>query len=137
MHALTLLSLYLSTFAPTDQQQVELKIRDYIEGYYQGNAERVRGALYKDLAKRVVVKRKDGTEIIHQGSAEKMIELTAAQDGPKSYPRGKQRLAIQIFEIDRNIATAKAIAQDWVDYIHLCKVEGNWTIVNVVWRPTS
>ncbi|MEI7984209.1 MAG: nuclear transport factor 2 family protein [Armatimonadota bacterium] len=108
-------------------------IKDYIEGYYEGNAERVKSALSPLLAKRFVAKTKDGVEVLKDGTAAHFIELTAALDGPKYYPAGKRKLEIKVFEIDGKIASAKAIAQDWVDYIHLCRINGKWVIVNVVW----
>ena len=115
------------------EELIKATIRDYIEGYYEGNADRVKAVLAPELAKRFVAKTKDGKEILKDGSAAHFIELTAAQDGPKYYPVGKRKLEIKIFEIDGKIASAKAIAQDWVDYIHLCRINDKWVIVNVVW----
>lgn len=124
-------SLHAQTKKPEDL--IKATIKDYIEGYYEGNAERVKSALAPELAKRFVAKKKDGVEVLKDGSAAHFIELTATQDGPKSYPIGKRKLEIKIFEIDGKIASAKAIGQDWIDYIHLCRINGKWTIVNVVW----
>src|SRR3712207_8578393 len=33
-----------------------------------------------------------------------------------------------------NAATVKAVASDWIDYLHLGKVNGWWVIVNVLWE---
>lgn len=122
-----------ATAEPKPADLIKATIKDYIEGYYEGNAERVKSALAPELAKRFVAKKKDGVEVLKDGSAAHFIELTATQDGPKSYPIGKRKLEIKIFEIDGKIASAKAIGQDWIDYIHLCRINGKWTIVNVVW----
>lgn len=126
-------STSLHTQIKKPEDLIKATIKDYIEGYYEGNAERVKSALAPELAKRFVAKKKDGVEVLKDGSAAHFIELTATQDGPKSYPIGKRKLEIKIFEIDGKIASAKAIGQDWIDYIHLCRINGKWTIVNVVW----
>jgi hypothetical protein len=28
----------------------------------------------------------------------------------------------------------KAVMADWIDYIHMAKVDGRWVIVNVLWE---
>ncbi len=116
---------------PADQ--IKNVIKDYIEGYYEGNAERVKSALSPELAKRFVKKNKEGKEALSNQSAVHFVEQTASQDGPKSYAPNKRKLEIKIFEIHGNIASAKAIGQDWIDYIHLARINGKWVIVNVVW----
>ena len=116
---------------PADQ--IKKTIKDYIEGYYEGNAERVKSALSPALAKRFVKKDKPGNEALSNQSAAHFVEQTASQDGPKSYPLNKRKLEIKIFEIHGNIASAKAIGQDWIDYIHLGRINGKWVIVNVIW----
>jgi hypothetical protein len=40
----------------------------------------------------------------------------------------------QIFEIYRGAASARVVASDWVDYLHLAKWNGEWKIVNVLWE---
>jgi len=118
----------------SETKQVEAVIRDYIEGYYTGNEDRVRSALSSELAKRVVAKGPDGVERLRPLTHEQMAERTKAQQTQKSYPESRRKLEITVFEVRGNIATAKAVAEGWVDYIHLCKLNGRWTIVNVVWN---
>lgn len=119
-----------------DKDEINRVIRDYIEGYYVGDAKRVEAALNPELAKRVVGRTKEGKDILKSGGAPEMIKMTADQDGPKYYPAGKRRLEIKIFEIDGKMASAKVTAQDWIDYIHLGKVDGKWSIVNIIWKMT-
>jgi hypothetical protein len=131
--AFLLISLGLGQSASSDEAGIKATIKNYIEGYYAGDAERVKRALHPMLAKRFVAKKKDGSEVLVDGTAQHMVDLTASQDGPKSYRKDQQRLQIKIFEILNKTASAKATAQDWVDYIHLAKIDGQWVIVNVLW----
>ena len=119
-----------------DDPAIRQVIKDYIEGYYSANPDRVKGALHSELAKRFVAKTKEGKQILKSETAAHMVELTASNDGPKYYKPGHQRLEIKIFEIDKDIASAKAVAEDWVDYIHLARIDGKWQIVNVIWTST-
>ncbi len=46
-----------------------------------------------------------------------------------------------ILDVFGNAATVRAEARDWIDYLHLGKVDGQWKIINVLWelkpRPTT
>src|SRR5690349_3177971 len=83
---------FAGTRKQSDADGIKATIKDYIEGYYTGNADRVKSALHPMLAKRFVGKKKTGGEILVDGTAQHMVEMTAAQDGPKYYKKGQQRL---------------------------------------------
>jgi hypothetical protein len=34
----------------------------------------------------------------------------------------------------QNAASVKVIASEWIDYLHMAKVNGQWVIVNVLWE---
>lgn len=118
---------------PNDEDLIKQTITNYIEGYYLGDPKRVESALSPEMAKRVVAKTKEGKEVLKNSTAESFIKQAATGEGPKYYPEGKRRLEIKVFEIHGKIATAKAIGQDWTDYIHLARIDGKWLIVNVIW----
>jgi len=33
------------------------------------------------------------------------------------------------------VATAKTVSTQYIDYLHLARIDGQWKIVNVLWRP--
>ena len=33
-----------------------------------------------------------------------------------------------------NAATVKIVANEWIDYLHVSKIDGRWVIVNVLWE---
>lgn len=41
--------------------------------------------------------------------------------GGKSTPKDKQQKDIVILDVFENAATVKAVATDWVDYLHIAK----------------
>lgn len=106
---------------------------DYIEGYYEGNADRMARAVHPELAKRIVRVNEQGRYMLGQMSAMTLVEGTRAGGG-KDTPVAERRKDVTIFDIYQNAASAKIYASGWVDYLHLAKWNGRWVIVNVLWE---
>ena len=106
---------------------------DYIEGYYEGNAERMARAVHPELAKRIVNVDERGRYRLGQMSAMTLVEGTRAGGG-KDTPAADRRKDVRILDIYQNAASAKIDASYWVDYLHLAKWNGRWVIVNVLWE---
>jgi hypothetical protein len=41
---------------------------------------------------------------------------------------------ITILDIYNRIATVKLVSDNWVEYLHLIKQDGTWSIVNLIWQ---
>lgn len=106
---------------------------DYIEGYYEGNADRMARAVHPELAKRIVNVDERGRYRLGQMSAMTLVEATRAGGG-KDTPQADQRKEVRILDIYQNAASAKIDASYWVDYLQLAKWNGRWVIVNVLWE---
>ena len=112
---------------------------DYIEGWYEGNAERMERALHPELAKRIVrTDPKSSRSSLGQMSAMSLVQGTRNGGGKKT-PKEKQQKDVTILDVFEGAASAKVIASDWIDYLHLAKWNGRWVIVNVLWelKPES
>ena len=109
---------------------------DYIDGYYEGNAERMERALHPDLAKRIVRTAPNGRSAIEQMSAMTLVQITRAGGG-RSIPAAQRRDDVRILDIYESAASARIDAGLWVDYLHLAKWNGQWKIVNVLWEMPS
>ncbi|MGH7585992.1 MAG: nuclear transport factor 2 family protein [Gemmatimonadales bacterium] len=107
---------------------------DYIEGYYEGNGERMERALHPELAKRIVHTNPQGRSQLGQMRAMSLVQGTR-NGGGRDTPEAERRKDITIFDIYQNAATAKIHASGWVDYLHLAEWNGRWVIVNVLWEP--
>ena len=120
--------------APSDTELLKQSALDYIEGWYEGNAERMERALHPELAKRIVrTDPKTGRSALSQMSAMSLVQGTR-RGGGKDTPKEKQQKDITILDIFQNAATVKVVASDWIDYLHLAKFNGRWVIVNVLWE---
>ncbi len=136
---LAMMSAATPVFAQTsaDSAAIRATALDYIQGYYEGNTERMERALHPSLAKRIVVER--GSEILVQNmTAEQLIDITR-RGGGTSMPVSERRSDVQITSLFGNAATVRIDATGWVDFLHVGKVDGRWVIINVLWemRPES
>ena len=120
----------------TEKTAIKQAALDYLEGWYEGNAERMEKALHPDLVKRVPRPLPSGRAIINSVSAQNMVEYTRAEFGKKR-AQHKGETKVEIFDVFNNIATAKTTCGEYIDYLHLVKTNGEWKILNVLWLPNK
>ncbi|HEX8906014.1 MAG TPA: nuclear transport factor 2 family protein [Longimicrobiaceae bacterium] len=124
------------TAAPTasDSAGIRQAALDYIEGWYSGDAERMTRALHPELAKRIVrTDPQTGQSRLGQQSAMTLVEGTR-RGGGRDTPPARQQKDVTILDLYQNAASARVVASDWIDYLHLAKWNGRWVIVNVLWE---
>ena len=106
---------------------------DYIEGWYEGNPERMERALHPELAKRIVRTNPQNQSQLGQMSAMSLV-LGTRRGGGKDTPKERQQKDVTILDVYENAASVKIVASDWIDYLHMAKFNGRWVIVNVLWE---
>jgi hypothetical protein len=116
-----------------DSAGIKAAALDYIEGYYQGDAERMERALHPELAKRIVRTNPQGRSSLGQMSAMTLVQITRAGGG-RDIPPAQQQRDVTILDIYQNAASVKIVAATWIDYLHVAKWNGRWVIVNVLWE---
>ena len=121
----------------TEQEAITKTALDYVEGWYDGNADRMERALHPDLAKRVLMPdaRSKGGKIEHM-SALKLVQATRRQRNSPA-PTEKRTANVTVLDVLGNAATVEAEMHDSIEYRHLSKIGGKWKIVNVLWEPKS
>jgi hypothetical protein len=119
-----------------DLEAIEAVALDYIDGYYTGDGDRMKSALHPELAKRIVAKDpKTGESKLINMSAEQLVEVTASGGG--QHYLAEQRLNdVEILDVYGDVASVKITAAEWIDYMHIAKVDGDWKIINVLWEVT-
>lgn len=136
LFALILLALVPNAQAqsPADAAAIKQAALDYIEGWYEGNAERMERSLHPELAKRIVeTNPANGRSRLNQMSAMSLVQGTR-RGGGKTTPKDKQQKDVSILDVYENAASVKVVASDWIDYLHMAKFNGQWVIVNVLWE---
>src|SRR5437762_3200665 len=119
--------------ADADKAAIKQTALDYIEGWYEGNAERMERALHPELAKRIVHTNPEGKSRLDQMSAMSLVLGTRRGFG-KQTPKENQQKDVTILDVYENAASVKIVASDWIDYLHMARSNGRWVIVNVLWE---
>lgn len=147
MNMRILLSAGLAVFAfaaparaqtAADSAAIRETALNYVEGWYAGDGERMRSALHPDLAKRISMRRDDGTWQLQSMTADELVAGTARGGGQRT-PEAQRQRDVVILDIFGNVASVRATMSGWIDYMHLARVDGRWQIVNVLWelKPRS
>ena len=130
----SLLTAYTIIERENDSKAVEKAALDYIEGWYEGNVERMMGCLHPDLQKREIrILSQTGRSQFGLHTASTLIEGTRLGFG-KQIPIEERNIRITVFEIFRNIASVKATSKLSTEYLHIVKYNAEWKVLNVLWE---
>ena len=116
-----------------DREAIKRTALNYAEGWYEGNADKMESALSPDLAKRRPLTNDKGQSRLDNMTAMALVQGTRGGYG-KQTPKEEQQKDVTILDITGGAATVKCEMRDWVDYMHIAKLNGKWLIVNVLWE---
>ena len=132
--AIALVTLAPGAYAEKTNEAIEQTALDYIEGWYEGNAERMERALHPNLAKRAVrTDPKTGKAALIDLTKEMMVNFTE-KGGGKDIPADKRQIKVTILDVLEDTASVRIDSVKFTDYLHIVKWEGRWVILNVVWE---
>jgi hypothetical protein len=114
-----------------DSTAIRQAALDYIEGWYEGNAERMERALHPDLAKRIINTDQRGRNVLGHQSAMTLVQNVRRGGGREDTQR---RTDVRILDIFVGTASVRVDAGTWIDYLHIARWNGRWVIVNVLWE---
>jgi hypothetical protein len=115
-----------------EKKAIERAILNYVEAFYEADTAKAYESVAPYLAKRGYYQR-NGTEAEATMSFEQLIRLSQRWKATQNITAASPK-KITVFDVLDRIATAKVEAQWGIDYFHLAKVNGKWTIVNVLWQ---
>jgi hypothetical protein len=116
---------------PADHEALRSVATAYVESWLDGDGDRMRGSLHSDLAKRGLDYSADLTPSkVHHLTADDMAANAA--EGPR--PQFARTCEITVLDLADNIASVKVVSAPFVDYLHLAKLDGRWSIVNVLYE---
>ncbi|HEY1391266.1 MAG TPA: nuclear transport factor 2 family protein [Ktedonobacterales bacterium] len=116
-----------------DVEAIRQAAMDYVQGWYEGDVERVRRSLHPELAKRRILSDPHtGEEQVRHVSQQLLVDLTQ-QGGGSDVPVDKRYYEVSILDVSGEIASVRAESYEYVDYLHLALSRGKWMIVNVLY----
>lgn len=127
----------IKTQAQTAQDTLEIKkvALAYIEAQHTPNPKLMESALHPRMVKRSVFRNKTAQkDFISEFFAENMVILAETYNikGDK-FPKNPRK-EIKLLDVSAKTASVKLLADAWIDYMHIVKVNGEWKIVNVLWQ---
>ena len=116
-----------------DKKQIEKAINNYVDAFYQADTTKAYESIARDLAKRGYYTNKEGKVNEAKMSFEQLIRLAQRWKSTQNLTADSPK-KITVFDVLDKIASAKVEAQWGIDYFHLAKLNGTWTIINVLWQ---
>lgn len=126
--------------AQTGQDSLAVKqaALDYIESQHKPNPSQMEQALHPRMVKRTFWKDKEtGKDYMRETSAESMVILAETYNKKNDRFPGNPKKEVRILDMSDRTASVKLIADEWIDYMHLVKLNGTWKIANVLWQYTD
>ena len=127
-----------------DSLAIQKVCRDYVEGWVEGNIDRVANSMSEALVKRTIKMDQNGVCEIINMSASQIISWTRRNKEEDKVTNVKDlepekdfKLDIIIYDISGNFASAKTAISKYgfFDYCHLAKFNGEWKIFNALYGP--
>lgn len=127
----------ISVMAQTQKDTLEITqvALDYIESQHNVNPAQFERAAHPRMVKRTFWTNKTtGKEYLRETFTDAMILLaeTYNKNGER-FPENPKKEVVILDIFDRT-ASVKLIADDWIDYMHIVKLNGKWQLVNVLWQ---
>jgi putative lumazine-binding protein len=117
--------------SPEDREMVVASAKDYIQGWLDGDADRMTRCLHPELAKRSV--RPDpatGGCLVRTLTREDMVAATGTGEGAED----AGPYEIEILDAYGNTATVKVLSASYIDYLQHGRCGNAWPILNVLWQ---
>lgn len=137
-----LISLYFLTVTAQDSKDslaIEIACRNYIEGWKNGDMEKISSAVSPELVKRTVMIDGDGHSYTSGMSFSLFKTFSrSSRNGIRLQdyrPDEEFSFEVVIYDISGDFATAKTIVPkyNFFDYCQLARFDGEWKIINILW----
>ena len=112
---------------------IERAILDYFEGWFDGDAARMKRALHPELAKRPGAVSDSVAGRLGTLTAQQMIERTKQGVG-KTRDVPDRRIEVDVVDVFGDIASATVRSTVYHEYVHLVRTPDGWKIVNTLWQ---
>ena len=117
-----------------DRELIKAAMDDYVLALYDVEPERIERSVDTTLHK-IGYYDYDGKAYNHiPMTYTQLYNLSKSWNKNGKQANSKSPRKIEIYEIHDKTASAKLTAEWGIDFMHLCKVDGQWKIVNIMWQ---
>lgn len=118
------------------EMAIEATVLGYIQNFFENNTKEMLQYLDPKLAKRGLDRSRKSSEIQLKDMSMKALKALLKKNKPLALQDQKHR--IQILDIFYNTASVKLETgypgkMEWIEYIHLYKIDNEWKIINIIW----
>lgn len=118
-----------------DLKTIEKIVRDYCIGFYEIDGKKVQDTCHPTLSKRSVEKpEKVDFDFFKLITWEEIEILGETFNKHWGFDPETARCDVEVYEIRDNVAIAKMTGSVWFDYFQLMRVNGEWSIVNIMYE---
>jgi len=117
-----------------DEAAVTQAAMDYLEGFYEGDSDKIRRGVHPDVVKYGFMEDGAGG---YRGSAMSFADMIEFTDRMKERGESAPDDALKdviLLEVLDQTAAVKVVAWWGIDYLHLAKYEGQWKVIHVLWQ---
>jgi hypothetical protein len=115
---------------------------EYVESYYERDGPRMERSLHPQLVRRIVIPNSAPSshvvpgDYLYQMSAQSLVRFVAERGVP--VPVHERRAEVTILDRVANAASVRVDASTWIEYLHLCKWNARWVIIDSLWvKPAA
>jgi len=73
-------------------------------------------------------------EVVTAISRDRMIENAKSWNKSNTKFPPSPNNKVKILDVYHRMATVKLLSDNWVEYLHLIKLDGKWSIINLLWQ---
>jgi|SRR6185369_5794504 hypothetical protein len=116
-----------------DAAAIEACLRDYFEGWFDGDAVRMDRALHPGLAKHALGQDANRSDRLDLTTRDEMVEATRQALG-RQRDQPDRAIRIEIASVSGDIASAIVHSAVYVEYALLARTSTGWRITSTLWR---
>jgi len=114
------------------RSEVESTVRDFIEGIYSGDRERLSRAMHPEIHK-VLLRTlpQTGEPFLYRMGSSAVLAATEA--GLFQRPEDTWEIELEIYDVSHGLASVKVTSSQFIDQLLLGEVNGEWKVINDLW----
>jgi hypothetical protein len=118
-----------------DSDGVRRAVRDYLEGFYEGDTAKIARALRPEVFKYGFWREKGtSTYVGERMTYDEAVAYAARFRAQKKTTPATAPREVTLFDVQDQTASAKVRAWWGTDYLLLAKYDGQWKILHVMWQ---